>query len=639
MHCLADRLSHCDDLESYYIYLSTANRGKIICQAQPLALVLSWKVEAGYCFERASWLLHPHRIIHNKFIAAGLAGKIAINDLWLQVALLACLEQHAFQARAKIHLYQPRKVGSVRFPTPVQAEKRVQVHTGRHVLDADALKHARPPEWWPGNGKRGLYTGRGSIFSCLRCRRASRTCRLFQTLLERLFFNPLNKCRALLRTAGQAINYLQPFKGVAGIKYTVLVRHRRRIRCLLIDKEDPPPIGAINGCSSHNHREVQSSFVQFLHAKRHLFGCTHQQRREADGIGVDLDGLVQNRIQRHLFAQVIDRIAVIAQDRVDQVFADIVYIAKDRCQHNLAFRIAFYFLQVTFQVCHGPFHHFRGLQHKGQDQFARAETISHIFHRWQQHRVEHVHRGLALSNAHLPRAFFDDFADQRLDALLAAVQDLPVDALRQVHTLRRINFVFPIFFLGGVFLKVGDVAWQGIVPVVDQVFGQLPLFSIDFCVGCNVQWVDDGQVQTCFHSVIEEHAVEYCPRVRLQAKRNIAYSKYGQHTGKFSPGPCNGVQRLDGRRFQFLLSRCDWKREYIEDKRVGRQSVLLNTDIIDFVGNLNLAFSGLTHTYLVNGQRDHSGTMFNRHGHNVVYAFSPRLHIDRVDDGPSWIGF
>ena len=47
---------------------------------------------------------------------------------------------------------------------------------------------------------------------------------------------------------------------------------------VVIDEEDPPPIGAINGCSSHNHREVQSPFVQFLHAKRHLFGCTHQQR-------------------------------------------------------------------------------------------------------------------------------------------------------------------------------------------------------------------------------------------------------------------------------------------------------------------------------------------------------------------------
>ena len=214
-----------------------------------------------------------------------------------------------------------------------------------------------------------------------------------------------------------------------------------------------------------------------------------------------------------------------------------------------------------------------------------------------------------------------------------------MNALRQVHTLGRINFAIPIVLLGSVFLKVGDVARQRICSVIDQVFSQLALFSVYLGIGRNVHRIDDGQVQSRFDGVIEKHAIEHSPRVLLQAKRDIADPQDGQYTGELSPGAGDGFQCFDGGRFKLLLSGRHRKCEHVENQRIRRQPILVDTDIVDFVGNLDLAFRCLAHAYLVNGQRDHGGTMFNRHRHNVVYALSSRLHIDRVDDCPPWISF
>ena len=95
-----------------------------------------------------------------------------------------------------------------------------------------------------------------------------------------------------------------------------------------------------------------------------MLGGADQEGREADSIRIYLNGLIQDSIEWNLFAKVIDGIAIVAQDGVDQVFADIMHIAKDCRQDNLAFRIAFLFLQVAFQVGDSAFHHLGGLQHK-----------------------------------------------------------------------------------------------------------------------------------------------------------------------------------------------------------------------------------------------------------------------------------
>src|SRR5579872_1854942 len=101
--------------------------------------------------------------------------------------------------------------------------------------------------------------------------------------------------------------------------------------------------------------------MQFLDTQWHLLRGTHQQSRETNRVSLDLDGLIKNNVEWYLFAKVIDGIAIIAQNSINQILADIMDIAKDCCQYDLAFRIAFLFFQVTFQVRYGAFHYFGGL--------------------------------------------------------------------------------------------------------------------------------------------------------------------------------------------------------------------------------------------------------------------------------------
>ena len=64
----------------------------------------------------------------------------------MQVPLLARLKQHAFQTRAKLLLYQAIEILAMRLAAPVETEKRVEVHAGSDIFQANAFQHARPPE-------------------------------------------------------------------------------------------------------------------------------------------------------------------------------------------------------------------------------------------------------------------------------------------------------------------------------------------------------------------------------------------------------------------------------------------------------------------------------------------------------------
>src|SRR5947209_7927415 len=136
--------------------------------------------------------------------------------------------------------------------------------------------------------------------------------------------------------------------------------------------------------------------MEFLDTERHLLGSTDQERGEADSISIDLNSFVQNSVEWDLFAQIIHRVAVIAQDRVNQVFADIVYITENSCQYYLALRIAFLFFQIAFQVGDSAFHDLCRLQDERQDQLTSAKAVTDIFHRWQQHSVQHIYSSIAL---------------------------------------------------------------------------------------------------------------------------------------------------------------------------------------------------------------------------------------------------
>ena len=79
----------------------------------------------------------------------------------------------------------------------------------------------------------------------------------------------------------------------------------------------------------------------------------HQQAGEADGVGVHFLGLGDDVVDGLLDAEVVDGVAVVGEDDVDEVLADVVDVALDGREDDLALGLAVDLFHVRFEVGDG----------------------------------------------------------------------------------------------------------------------------------------------------------------------------------------------------------------------------------------------------------------------------------------------
>ena len=205
--------------------------------------------------------------------------------------------------------------------------------------------------------------------------------------------------------------------------------------------------------------------MQLLDACGHLLGGRDEQRREPDRGRLVLLGGVEDRLDRHLLAEIDDRVAVVREDRVDERLADVVHVAEHGREHDRALRVALDLVEVFLELRDGLLHHLGRLQHERQDQFAGAELVADLFHRRQQHLVERRHGADLLDAA----------VDPVLDALLAAAQDVEVQRLLGLHPLGRVGGALRLLLLA-LGLEVRDELLQRVLAAVEhEVVGELAL--------------------------------------------------------------------------------------------------------------------------------------------------------------------
>ena len=99
-----------------------------------------------------------------------------------------------------------------------------------------------------------------------------------------------------------------------------------------------------------------------------------------------------------LDAQIDHLIAVVGEDDVHQVLADVVDIALHRGDQELALAcaLALAFFHVRLEVSHGGFHRLGALQHEGELHLATAEQFTHHLHAIQKEGVDDLQRGVGL---------------------------------------------------------------------------------------------------------------------------------------------------------------------------------------------------------------------------------------------------
>ena len=153
-------------------------------------------------------------------------------------------------------------------------------------------------------------------------------------------------------------------------------------------KQDAATKAAIDGCAANEDGDFMSAAMQFIDDQRHLLGSGYQQRRQSNCGGICFNGFGDDRFRRDLLAEVNHGVAVVGENGLDEIFADVMHIAIDGGNDDRAFGDAFNFLKIILKVVDGLLHYFGGLQYEGQDQFARAEFVTDFFHGGEQDGVE-----------------------------------------------------------------------------------------------------------------------------------------------------------------------------------------------------------------------------------------------------------
>ncbi|MNS37747.1 hypothetical protein D3C72_699740 [compost metagenome] len=498
---------------------------------------------------------------------------------------------------------------------PAQAVERLQVQALEHPVQGHVRHDLVAPEGHLGNRLGRRRRGLGA-FGRLGHHRAL-------AVLGRLGLGArLLDQRLAALGVHQLVDQRQALEGVVGVE------HARIVELAFLQVEDAQAVALVDGRAADDDRVLQPAVRQLLERHRHLLGGAHEQGGKPDGVRADLFGLVENGVDRHLLTEIEDRVAVVGQDRVDEVLADVVHVAVYGREHHLALGRALGLLEELLDVGHGLFHDLGGLQHERQNQLASAELVAHVLHGRQEHLVEDRHG----------RPARHGLIQQGLDAGLFAVQDLPVDGLLGRHAGGGVDGVGAVVRDRHA-LEVGDVGLQGVgLAVEDQVLGHRALLGRNLGQGLDVRRVHDGEVQPGLHAVVQEDRVEHVARRRAQPEAHVAHAEHRHHAGHGRLDRAKALDRLDRRAPELLVARREREGQIVEDQRLGLEPVLAHGDVVNGLGDFQLALGGLRHAHLVDGQGHHRGAVLDDHRQDRVAALAAVFQVDRVDDRPARVG-
>ena len=149
----------------------------------------------------------------------------------------------------------------------------------------------------------------------------------------------------------------------------------------------------------HRHRVGEPARVQLLEVLAHDDRRLHEQAAHADRVGLHLERLLDHLVDRDLDAEVVNDVAVVRQDDVDEVLADVVDVALHRGEHDHALAAGVGLLHERLEVRDRGLHRLGRLQHERQLHLAAAEQLADDLHAVEQHVVHDLERRAASSAA------------------------------------------------------------------------------------------------------------------------------------------------------------------------------------------------------------------------------------------------
>ncbi len=337
---------------------------------------------------------------------------------------------------------------------------------------------------------------------------------------------------------------------------------------------------------------------------------------------------VHDRGQRLLDTDVDDVEAIVGQDDVDQVLADVVHVTTDGRKHDAALPRLGGPVHVRFEVTDGKLHDLRGGQHERQLHLAGAEQVTDRLHAVKQHVVDDL-QGRALAQGLVQVGFQADPLPVDDPALEPFPERQPGELgcpaglqLGRVHALEQLE-------------QPGQRVVARAPAVIDQVQGDLKLFAADPRDRHDPGRVDDRRVQPGTDALVEEDRVEHRAGGRVQAEGDIGDAQRGLHLGVALLDRADRLDGLQGVPPRLLLAGRDREGQAVHDDVADPHAPVTGEVLDQPGGHGQLPVRGPCLALLVDGERDHRGTVLGDQRHHRsdtrLRAISV-LVVDRVHD-------
>ena len=339
-----------------------------------------------------------------------------------------------------------------------------------------------------------------------------------------------------------------------------------------------------------------------------------------------------------LDAQVHHVVTVVGQNDVHQVLADIVHVTLDGGHDDFALALclrrsgSFCFLfHERFQIGHRSFHGFCRLQHEWQLHLSGTKQLTHGLHAVEKVLVDDRNRRLLL------HACFQII----LKAILIAVDDALCQTLKQRHGSQL--FSASILGIGSRnALKQLHEFLQRIVilgaAIIDHIQRHFALAIINAVHRQNLGTVRNRRVQTSFNALIEEHRVEHLACSRVQAEGNIGQTQGGVDFWVELLQLADGFDGFNAISPGFFLASRDREGQAVHNDVFDVQAVAAGDIVNQSFSNAHLVLSGTCLAFLINGQRNHCGTVLLHQFHDALVAGIRAIavfKVDRVNDASS----
>src|SRR5271166_290163 len=395
-------------------------------------------------------------------------------------------------------------------------------------------------------------------------------------------------------------------------------------------------VGPARRCSADEQRQLETLTLHLASHMDHLVERGRDKATEADHVRLHCFGAFEDLFAGDHHTHIDDLIVVAGEDDADNVLADVVNIALDGCENDLALRLDLLAgrchrrllgLHEGRQVRNGLLHHARGLDHLRQEHLASSEQITDHAHAGHQRAFDHQERA-----AQLETGFLGVDLDVGVDALDERVRETFLDCAVAPF----FSFLFTRYRSSALqrFAKLHQPLCGVGTAIQQYVFDQHLQLGVDLLIDFEHSGIDDAHVRARRNGVVEEGGVHGLANLVIAAKAegDVRDSAANFRMRQVGLDPARGVDEIDRVVVVLLHAGGDGEDIRIEDDVFGRKADLVDQDSIGALADSDLVFVGCGLALLVEGHHHHGGTVLEHGGSVSAEFFFAFLERDRVDD-------